>query len=458
MRNIESPIACVQHAIIQSKLKQANTLSFFNQLTDYDIFDVLEAHLPEHRERLFPPTETLSMFLNQALSKDSSCQKAVNDSAVMRMNQQLPLCSTTTGAYCKARKRLPTQLIQQLTQHTGQLLHQHTDATWRWKGRHIKLVDGTTVTMPDTLDNQNTYPQQGAQKPGLGFPICRIVGISCLASGALLNANIGRFNGKGGSEQNILREMLNSLNKKDLLIGDAFNGTYSLLCALQHQGVDFLFEKMGQRKRCTDFSEGKPLGSRDHIQTINKPKVRPNWMDEKTFSELPEFICVRELKVDDKVLITSLACPKQHSKDELKQLYRQRWNIELDIRDIKTTMGMEKLTCKTPEMNEKEMWVYFLAYNLIRLAMTRSAEKVNLKPRDVSFKHSLQICLSGISLQTSEASSLLTLISQNTVGKRPGRVEPRAVKGRPKPLPLLTKPRHEARREILEKGHPKKLK
>ena len=181
-------------------------------------------------------------------------------------------------------------------------------------------------------------------------------------------------------------------------------------------------------------------------------------MKESDFSALPESLTVRELKVGNKILITSLACPKQYHKNELKLLYRKRWNIELDIRDIKTTLGMEKLSCKTPDMNEKEMWVYFLAYNLIRLAMLKSAKQFCLTPREISFKHSLQTCLSGISQQVTDVSELLILIAQNIVGKRPGRIEPRAIKRRPKAHPLLTQPRGQAKLNIIKNGHPKRLK
>jgi hypothetical protein len=161
------------------------------------------------------------------------------------------------------------------------------------------------------------------------------------------------------------------------------------------------------------------------------------------------------------VLITTLKDPVTTSRDELKVLYKSRWNVELDIRNIKTTMGMETLSCKTPDMAEKEMWVYFLAYNLIRLIMAQSAKLANVLPHALSFKHTLQLWLSwssraqGIDCDD-DLIELFKAISNVWVGNRPGRIEPRAVKRRPKPTPLLTRSRSEARALIKKHGHPPK--
>ena len=166
---------------------------FFNLLTSPELLTKVDELLPDHRERLFPPTETLSMFLAQALSSDRSCQKAVNTIAVNRVLGGLSACSTHTGGYCKARQRLPTEMISRLTGHIAELMGNQLSTQWRWKNRRVCLIDGTTVTMPDTAENQHTYPQHRGIKQGIGFPICRIVGIVCLSSGAILNAASGKF-------------------------------------------------------------------------------------------------------------------------------------------------------------------------------------------------------------------------------------------------------------------------
>ena len=183
--------ARLQQKHIKFHRTNSNSYRFFNLLTSRSLLDKVESLLPEHRERLFPPTETLSMFLAQAMSADRSCQNIVNRAAVERLSGGLPLCSTHTGAYCRARQRLSLEMVSGLTRHVGKLLDSETSAQWRWNQRPVRVVDGTTVTMPDTLENQQAFPQSNAQKPGLGFPICRVVGITCLSSGALQDAAIG---------------------------------------------------------------------------------------------------------------------------------------------------------------------------------------------------------------------------------------------------------------------------
>jgi len=187
------------------------------------------------------------MFVSQSLNSDRSCQQIVNQAAVQRLLKGLPVCSTHTGGYCRARQRLPLDLVSGLAIHVGRQIDQQVPDRWCWRGRRVRLVDGTTVTMPDTSANQATYPKHGGQKPGLGFPICRIVGITCLSSGALLNAAVGRFNGKGGDEQTLLRSIQDTLEPGDMLLGDAFFPTYFFLAAMQARGVDILMEQMGVR-------------------------------------------------------------------------------------------------------------------------------------------------------------------------------------------------------------------
>ena len=450
-----------QQRFIHTFQAQNTCLSTFNLLMSNDLFKQVENLLPSHRERLFPPTETLAMFITQALSADRSCQHAVNQAAVYRLVSGLPNCSTHTGGYCRARQRLPTQMVAGLTRYLGQHIDQQLPNEWRWHGRRIRLVDGTTVTMPDTPENQAAFPQQRGQKTGLGFPICRVVGITCLGSGALLNAAIGRFNGKGGDEQTLLRSIQDTLEDDDIVLGDAFFPSFFFLAAMQDKGVDILMEQMGARRRVTDFRRGQRLGQRDHLVVINKPKIKPDWLSEQAYQAAPDSLVIREFKAGGKIMVTTLTCPKTNPKEELKALYKQRWSVELDIRHIKETMRMNILSCKTPQMALKEIWVYLLAYNLIRLLMAQSAFVANTLPRNLSFKHCLQLWLLW-NHQANAASEeqwyvLYTFMAQQRVGNRPGRSEPRAVKRRPKAYPLLTVPRHEARQNVRKHGHTKKL-
>lgn len=424
----------------------------------------ISALLPKHRDRFFTPERTLSMFITQTLDADHSCQKAVNTIATRHLKEGLTPCSTATGAYCRARMRLPAKVISHLVSTTGQRISAESPAAWRWRGRPVRLVDGTTASLPDTQANQEAYPQPVGQKPGLGFPLCRLVGLMCLGSGVVLNAAMESTQGKGTSEQSLLRSMLDTLQAGDVLLGDAFFGTYFLLGELQARQVDAVFEQYGARRRSTNFRLGQSLGERDHLMVLTKPRIRPDWMSEQDYAKAPDTLTIRELSVGGKLLITTLLCPRQTTKEELKALYRSRWQVELDFRNLKTTLGMETLRGRSPQMVEKEIWVYLLAYNLIREAMVSAAKLAELCPRQLSFKHGVQLWVSwgnGDKHDWEKGESgliLLLLMGQRRVGKRPGRIEPRAVKRRPKPYPLLTKTRKTAKEEILQNGHPTKLK
>ena len=445
-----SHCACVQQQRrVRHQAANTDSYAFFNLLTGPRLFEQVVA-VAGDRERLFAPTETLSMFLAQTLSADRSCQQAVNDAAVKRLVGGLPRCSTHTGAYCKARQRLPLQMVTRLCRHTGRLIAEGAPAMWHWQGRPVRLVDGATVVLPDTPENQAAYPQPASQKAGLGFPQCRLVALLCLGSGGLLDVATGPCQGKGSDEQTLLRSQLDTLRPGDILLGDAFYATYFLLSELVQRGVDGVFEQYGARRRSIDFSVGEKLGERDHLIVLHKPK-KPDWMRQADYEQAPESLQVRELHTGRKTLVTTLCCPRHTPKPALKTLYRRRWHVELDLRHIKTTLGMEMLSCKTPEMAIKEVWVHLLAYNLIRLLMAQAAWLADQTPRQLSFKHTVQIWTvwqqRGGAQDPVTLSALLVMIAEQRVGKRPRRVEPRAVKRRPKPFPLLCKPRQLVRKK-----------
>lgn len=451
----------LQQRAIKSEASHQDVVGFFNLLTAPELFDTLESLLPEHRERLFPPTETLAMFLAQAMHSDDSCQRVVNEAAMTRLISGLEPCSLSTSGYCRARQRLPLEMVAALARTTGELMDQHVPDAWLWRGRRVRIVDGTTVTLPDTAANQEAYPQQRSQQPGLGFPICRVVGVTCLASGAVINAAMGPYKGKGASEHTLFRSLLPSIKSGDILVGDSLYGSYATLAECLARGIDVVFQQNGGRSRITDFRTGTRLGSKDHLIRIKKPMQRPDWMSVAHYQTLPDDMLIREIHVDGKVLITTLYDPETAPRKALKALYRSRWHVELDIRNIKTTLGMETLSCKTPEMAEKEMWVYLLAYNLIRIIMAQSAVLANVLPRELSFKHALQLWLAWSRqpvpiYKRCYLMQLFRLVAAQRVGNRPGRIEPRAVKRRPKPTPLLTRPRQELQALIRKHGHPPK--
>lgn len=446
-----------QHARqIGRNAKQIQAVDFFNLLTGPELLEVTESLLPEHRERLYPPTLALSMFMGQALSQDGSCQKAVDSWAAQRAAEGLSVHSVNTGAYCKARQRLPIEMVSTLSRYTAQQLSARAQAGWRWRGRNVKLVDGTGILMPDTTANQARYPQLSSQAVGVGSPLARLVGVICLSTGAVIDAAMGPFTGKGTGELGLLRRLQAAFCPGDVMLADALYCNYFLIAALQAAGVDVLFAQNGAR--ITDFRRGERLGARDHRVRWPKPTVRPEWMSREHYAALPEELLLREVQVGKKILVTTFLSRRSVSKAALGQLFRQRWHVELDLRAIKTTLQMAELSCTTPQMNEKEVWVHFLAYNLIRLLMAQAAAKAGVHPRTLSFKHTVQLwgewIARGLSHRTSASIDLLfTLIGQLRVGRRPGRIEPRARKRRPKPYPWLKVPRAQARWQIAIHGH-----
>jgi len=431
-------------------------VDFFNVLTGPELLELTEAHLPEHRERLYPPTVTLSMFLMQALNEDRSCQEAVSGWAVRRMAEGLSPNSIRTGSYCKARQRLPIEMVMALTRESGRLLSTQAAAPWCWQGRRVKLVDGSGISMPDTPQNQAHYPQPVSQAEGIGFPLARILVVICLSTGAVWDAAMGRFEGQGSSELGLLRSLDAAFSAGDVMLADAYYCNYFLIATLQAAGVDVVFKQHGSRR--TDFRRGRKQGSRDHRVSWSKPYDRPEWMTPEQYAAFPKEITVREVKIDGWVLVTTMLDHKAVSKAELGELYRRRWNVELDLRNIKKTLGMDVLSCLTPHMNEKQMWVHLLAYNLIRLLMAQAAVSAGIHPRQISFKHTLQIWTQWIcrGLQSHSRgchADLFRLIAQARVGHRPGRIEPRMRKRRPKPYQWLNVPRAQARWQIARYGH-----
>jgi len=441
-----------QRRHVQRRAGRLQAVDFFNALTSPELLEVTEAHLPDHRERLYPPTQTLSMFLKQVLEQDGSCQQAVNTWAMQRAAEGLPVQSIGTGAYCKARGRLPVDMVMGLARHVADQLSRQAPLCWRWRGRTVKLADGTGISMPDTPENQSCYPQPSSQARGVGFPLMRLTGVICLSTGVVLDAAIGPSAGKHSSEWDLFRGLLGTLSTGDVLLADALYGNFWNLATLQAAGVDVLCEQHGSRN--TDFRRGRSLGPRDHVVCWPKPRARPDWMTRAEYAAFPDEVTVREVQAGGRILVTTLLDHRKVSKAELSQLYGRRWNVELDLRNIKTTLGMDVLSCLTPQMVNKELWVYLLAYNLIRWLMAQAAHSAGVSPRQLSFKHTVQIAIAWLSQpgRTRLDGELLRLVAQLRVVNRPGRIEPRARKRRPKSYPWLKVPRREAHRQIRTYG------
>lgn len=403
---------------------------------------LVQRHCPQYRERVYSPLATLSLFLEQVLGADHSCQDTVARSLSSRVAQDLPPAGLNTGPYCKARQRLASGLLVALGQTLGQRLCQAQQDAWRWRGREVKLIDGTTVSMPDTQANQASYPQSRVQKPGLGFPVMRIVGIISLGCGAVLDWAQGACEGKHSGETSMLRSLDAALSEGDVVLMDRYYTGYFTLARLRALGVDFVSRQ--HQLRHMDFRQGKRLGKGDHVACWSRP-VRPKWMTVDEYEATPLSLEVRETCVGNWVLISSLYDAKTVSREDLSQLYGWRWHVELDLRAIKTVMQMDVLRCKSPAMVVKEVAAHLLAYNLVRSVMAQAADRAGCVPRMISFKGALQQ-LRAFEEQLRHGAYhriawlcevLVRGIARMKLPHRPGRVEPRAVKRRSNPTRMM---------------------
>ena len=439
---------------VRQQFVQGTGIELHNVLPAPELEQAVQQYAGEYRDRIYPPLRTLALFMSQALSQDGACQDAVARHVSERSGRGMAPCSLSTGPYCKARGRLATQLVVQLQHQVGRHLVERLPQAWRWRGRSVKLLDGTTVSMPDTPANQEVFPQYPQQKPGLGFPLARLVALICLGSGALLQWAMGPYHGNDSSEQALFRTLLDGLKAGDVLLADRYYCSYWVLAMLKARGIDLL---TGQHaSRLVDFRRGKRLGRGDHIVHWKRPP-RPDWMDERTYATMPKELNVREIRVRGRVLVTTLLDPALVGAAELNRLYQQRWHIELDLRSIKIAIGMDILRCKTPEMIRKEVAVHLLAYTLVRAVMAQAANLGGVLARALSFKAALQLLNAYHQQLRHSTGARVCMMISHVLGAmamlrlhlRPGRVEPRAVKRRPKPHRLLTEPRSVARAAIL---------
>jgi hypothetical protein len=408
------------------------------------------------RDRIYTPVRTIFSFIKQVLNADKSCKKVVNDVVVEFFSQEGKNISSSTGPYCKARKRISEETVQDLVKVTGEMASEKSKLQWRPYGRELKVTDGSTAKMADTKANQKEYPQVKNQKEGLGFPIVRFVVVMSLTIGVVLNYAFGAYSGKGTGESSLLRSIFDCVKKDDILLGDRYFPNFFLMCDLKRIGADGIFR--GHSQRHYDFRAGIRLGKNDHITKWKRP-AKPEWMTEEEYSTYPNEVEVREFKVNGNVYVTTFLKSKKYHKKELARIYERRWEVEINLKSIKSIMNMDFLSCKTPAMVRKEIGVHFLAYNFIRIIIAEACGKYNALPWKISFKGSVQLIHSFMPhfINSSEQKNktlyveLLRLIIKNKIGNRPGRVEPRAVKRRPKAFPSLSKPRSVERIKLMKK-------
>jgi len=417
------------------------------------------------KKSVFTPAVTLWAWLSQVLETDKSCRAAVTRVLALRVAAECKPCSLDTAAYCRARPKLPASVLKCLALETGHNLEEQVPKDWLWQGRHVTLVDGTTMTMADTEANQKAYPQPSSQEAGCGFPMIRMVVLMSLATAALLDMALAPYQGKETGETALLRELLNNLKPGAILLADRYYCTYWLVAMAQALGVDVVFRM--HHLRDYDFRRGKQLGADDHVVSWCRPQ-RPDWMDQATYAAMPLTITVRELRADiaspgcrtDEIVVaTTLTDAVSYSKEALIDLYHERWHVEPDILAIKKALGMDHLSCQSPFMIEKEIWIHFLGYNLVRKAGCQAAELQEVSPREVSFtaiKQTInaarnQLTMASAAEQVRQGLLLLQEVGKECVGNRPDRWEPRLVKKRPKAYKHLREPRAKMRERLFPK-------
>ena len=414
---------------------------------------------------LYNPVTVLWLFLGQVIHANPTLAVTVENFLAWRLAQGLSPCSTDTGAYARARKRLPEALLAMLTRHAGREADRAALGPWRWLGRVVKLFDGSTVSMPDTPENQAAFPQSRTQARGVGFPLARIGVLFSLSVGTVLDLGIRRWAGKFQSELAMLRDMIARLDPGDVLLTDRYLCSYTEIALLQQQDVDFVGRMHAHRK--IDFRRGQRLGSQDHVVQWHKPR-RPDWMTPEDYAAIPETLSIRELRcrivrpgyrTRTITIATTLLDAELFSKEEIAKLYRLRWDAEINLRSLKTMMNMDVLRCQSPEMVRKEIWAHLLAYNLIRTVIAQAAAKHGKHPRQISFMRAmrtLEAFRPAIAHVPSERladlyKNMLAAIASHEIGNRPDRLEPRQRKRRPKPYKLMTKPRNQARNQEARK-------
>jgi hypothetical protein len=446
---------------------QDSHLPFGNVLSEQQILDIAMEEgvdFANEPDAVYTPPVVVFGWLAQCLSASKSCVAAVARVIVLRIAMGLPPCSAATGGYCRARAKLPERFVQRLTLKVGTAVEDQAPDAWRWKSRRALLLDGFTVSMPDTPENQAEYPQSRSQKPGLGFPMIRAVVLLTFATACLTGCAMGPCKGKETGETALFRQLTEQIRRGDVVVADRYFCSYWQMAMLRERGADGC-ARMHQRRKY-DFRRGQRLGPGDHVVEWCKP-ARPKWMDEKTYAAIPDTLKIREIRfnvttpgyrTEEVVVATTLLDAETYSKADIADLYHYRWHVELDIRAIKQTLKMDILTCQTPEMVRKEMWMHLLAYNLVRAGIAQAALQQGKTPRRLSFAGAQQtlnafrwlLLLSEGQGRMRFVQAFAVAVGTHAVGNRPGRSEPRAVKRRPRTYPRLRQPRQQAREALLQ--------
>lgn len=443
---------------LKNKIDLADLHGAFGGLID----DRLLEPSPEKagsRRRKLPLDVTFWAFVSQVMSPGSSCRDAVRRiEAWWSWHQWRNQCSVSDEAYCKARSRLSLSLLESVLRHLAARIEvNEVRSESLIPGRMIKVVDGSSVSMPDTPELQRLWPQPAGQSEGCGFPVMKIVGVFSLASGALLERAQGNLN---QHESTLLRDLWHTFKSGDILLEDRGFCSYGTMALLLARGVDTIARL--HQKRSGDLRQGKALGAKDRLLEWSKPLQRPPGMSPEDYEQLPETLEMRlvGIKVDvpgwrtrSVVVATTLTDPDKYPADLIRHIYLRRWQVEIHFAQIKTLLQLEVLRTRSPQMVEKELLVGLIAYNLIRALMQRAAHHYHIPLERLSFKGSLDTTRHYSSFiraslnQPQKRNALITAMLQSIASDclpvRPDRSEPRVKKRRPKNYQLMTKHRHQ---------------
>ncbi len=405
------------------------------------------------RGRVYTGVATVLAFLGQALGADRSCRQAVGSLCAQRAASRQAACSADTGGYCKARQRLPEAAFWQWQRQTGQCVEEQAGREALWRGRRVRVVDGSTEKIAETAANCAEYPRQRGQRPGASYPVVRVLVVFSLAVGTVLEALMRPYQGKGTGETSMLRELASCFASGDVLLGDRYFAGYWDLAFWGRRGVDVVTRAPVSRR--SDFRRGKRLGKDDHL-IVWKRGQRPDWVTADEAAEFPRTLTLREVRVRvtipgfrtrSVVLITTLLDPASYPVSALADLYRQRWQAELNLRSLKTHLGIAHLRTKTPEMVRKEFAMHLIAYNCVRRVASEASQRTGLPASQISFQGARQTLneflprLSQTNVFETWLARLLDAVARHRVGNRPNRVEPRATKQRPSDYPTLKRHR-----------------
>jgi len=441
-------------SILKQQFLQSIALPWEQLLPDSKVQELLANENVRYYSSVYTPIVTLWAMVSQVLDPDKSLSQAVKRMGIWLSAAGAVPPSSDTGAYSKARQRLPERLVQQLVPFVAEELEKQVPTEQQWRGRRVRVCDGTTVLMSDTAANQAEYPQHTNQKTGCGFPLAKVVVLFSLLTGAVVSAGIASL---ATSEIVISRLLYANLLPDDVILADRAYGNYVDLVLVKQQGADAVFHKNHLRK--TDFRRGKKLGIGDHQVVWNKPNQCPKHMSNEEFEGLPSNLIVREvcLRIKQRgfrdkriIIVTTLLDAKLYSVQQLTILYGLRWSAaEVNLRYLKTTLKMEMLTAKTPVMVRKEIWTHLLAYTLLRTIIWQAVSSSEHTAFQISFQSTRQQFNQLLTLlattvkrqQRQWRQLLLEQVATNLLTIRPERSEPRVLKRRPKPYPRMQEPR-----------------